>query len=508
MYINEFPISSEYDQALAAPKECFKDPDLKAGVITIGSDGYVYSKAGRQSRLYRVITDNKTIAVRCFVSSAAVIPERYRLFQKYLRSTKIDCLVDFELLDEGILVQGSWFPVVKMPWLEGSSLDQYIDKQLHNLPALAWLAAEWQLACRKLSESKISHGDLENSNIIISQNALKIVDYDTIFFPGLTGFADYDTWHPNFQHPERTSMDYGSYVDNFSAWVIFISLYALSIDSSLWLKLECGEQNLLFRHGDFRFPPASKAFYLLDNHENADLRLLSKQLKGFLNQNLITIPDLRLVNALLPNWHEPAVISLGGAGSSLSDTKYDTDRSNKAAVPDVDAETGFVYVAASEPITSSYSSSNDKVTNPLPDSLPITPASSGAMDNSGISGADNSFSENSFIDSFIAQVNNNSQQREGLDSNVNSLASIATAAQLEASKTNAGQSASYAENLPSFSTAVPSVPADKQSRQKRLQKQGRRRKQVKQSSLMISMFFVAAALLILLTVMVLMTTYR
>lgn len=470
MHINEFPISSEYDQALIVPKECFKDLELKTGVITIGSDGYVYSKAGRQSRLYRVITGNKTIAVRCFVSSASVIPDRYRLFQKYLGRTKVDCLVDFQLLDEGIFVNESWFPVVKMPWLEGSSLDKYIDKQLHNGPALAWLAVQWQQACRKLVESEISHGDLENSNIIISDSTLKIVDYDTIFFPGLAGFADYDTWHPNFQHPERTRMDYGSYVDNFSTWVIFISLFALSVDPSLWLRLEGGEQNLLFRHGDFRFPPASKAFYLLDNHENRNLRILSKQLKSFLNQNLITIPDLRLINVLLPDWQEALSGSQSAGSSSFAGT----------------GDTG----------------------QELPVFLPIAGPLSPVSDSLACGDQESVLAEHSLIDSFIAQVSSNPQTESQLAYNDELVQGAGS-----------GETAKPGNPLPkmilpvaaqSLDVSVAATPASvyKQARQKRSQKQGQSRTQIKQAHWLWSMFLAAAGVLILLTVMVFMAAGR
>ena len=98
----------------------------------------------------------------------------------------------------------------------------------------------------------IAHGDLQHGNIKVEAGCrIILVDYDGMFVPSMQGFTSNELGHRNYQHPGRTKDHFGGYLDNFSAWSIYTSLYCLTLDPTLWRKLEAGDECLLFRQEDY-----------------------------------------------------------------------------------------------------------------------------------------------------------------------------------------------------------------------------------------------------------------
>ncbi len=62
----------------------------------------------------------------------------------------------------------------------------------------------------------------------------------------------------------RTEFDYNANLDNFSSWVIYISLIALSEQPQLWRQFRGGDECLLFRKDDFENPEKSSLFHNLE----------------------------------------------------------------------------------------------------------------------------------------------------------------------------------------------------------------------------------------------------
>jgi len=138
-----------------------------------------------------------------------------------------------------------------------------------------------------LRSAGIAHGDLQHGNVLVVNGDFRLIDYDGMFVPALKGKFSNEVGHRNYQHPQRTEFDFGLAIDNFSAWVIYISLIALSIDSSLWNQLKAGDECLLFRREDFEEPFASQPLSLLSTHR--DQRLVS--LVGLFQSIIYRSPD-------------------------------------------------------------------------------------------------------------------------------------------------------------------------------------------------------------------------
>jgi predicted flap endonuclease-1-like 5' DNA nuclease len=174
-----------------------------------------------------------------------------------------------------------------MEWVKGELLNEYIRKHLGNSIALLDLAKRWFSMVTALQAAGIAHGDLQHGNVVVVNGELRLIDYDGMYVPTLAGRASNEVGHRNYQHPQRTEFDFGISTDNFAAWVIYITLLALSIDPGLWHRVQGGDEYLLFRREDFADPLSSATFALLSKHSDQRLETLA----NFFQSLLFYSPD-------------------------------------------------------------------------------------------------------------------------------------------------------------------------------------------------------------------------
>ena len=75
-------------------------------------------------------------AVKCFTKPVADRHERYHAISEHLQRTDLPFAVAFTYQKEGIRVRGPWYPVVKMDWVEGLTLTQFVRGNLDQPPLL------------------------------------------------------------------------------------------------------------------------------------------------------------------------------------------------------------------------------------------------------------------------------------------------------------------------------------------------------------------------------------
>lgn len=144
----------------------------------------------------------------------------------------------------------------------------------------------------ELQAAHISHGDLQHGNVLVVGDRLRLIDYDGMFVPALAGDMSREVGHRNYQHPARTEFDYGLYLDNFSAWVIYLSLVALSVHPELWSNHRGGDECLLFRKEDFLQPNSSALLRDINRSSNIQLRSLAQLFRSLLNFSPQDVPSL------------------------------------------------------------------------------------------------------------------------------------------------------------------------------------------------------------------------
>ena len=81
--------------------------------------------SGSFASVYRIERAAEKWAVRCFLRQGAD-QARYALLSRYLSGLSVSGLVEFAFLPQGIRVRAQWYPIVKMEWVEGITLQSYV----------------------------------------------------------------------------------------------------------------------------------------------------------------------------------------------------------------------------------------------------------------------------------------------------------------------------------------------------------------------------------------------
>lgn len=253
---------------------------------------------GAFASVYKLSDAERQWAVRCFLRPPADLQSRYEAMSAYLDMKRPQHTVTFHFQPRGIRVRAGWFPILKMTWLEGSSLETFLSNHIENRTTLSHLAAAFKTATADLSVNGIAHGDLQHGNIIVLKDSLRLVDYDGMFVPPLAGRDSNELGHPNYQHPSRRAAHFGPFLDNFSSHVIYGSLLCLSMDPQLWQRLAGGDECLILRQRDFADPLSSYAFSSLEHHSFENIRIIGRQLRALLQ---VPPEDIPVLGGALPD---------------------------------------------------------------------------------------------------------------------------------------------------------------------------------------------------------------
>ena len=305
-----WPEMTAYQEAIQHPPSCFTDPELRSGRPVLDRLGLPRPISGNFACVYQLECDSRKVAVRCFLSHYPDLEKRYAVIGQHLRRAGLPCMVDFEFLSQGIRLRGQVYPILKMEWVEGQPLNTYLENNLAK-PAAIWDVAQRFLATTAdLRRWQIAHGDLQHGNILISNGQLRLVDYDGMYVPGLSGMSSAELGHRNYQHPRRTGKDFGPDLDNFSVWAIYLSLVAFCAGPRLWREADAGDDRLLFRQEDFEHPDGSGVFRTLSEIQDNEFQRLLSFFRTCLSADLARIPPLDGMH-ILRHMPAPALVHPG-----------------------------------------------------------------------------------------------------------------------------------------------------------------------------------------------------
>jgi hypothetical protein len=275
----KLPPADEYQRAILNPGVCFADAELKHGQPHTNNWGLPLPWSGQFACVFRLKTKAGLRAVRCFTSQVTDQQDRYAALHDHVSGSAAPMLADFEYQPQGVLVKGEWYPIVKMEWIAGETLDRVVERYCANkdAQALSGLAKQWMKVVDGLQRRQIAHGDLQHDNILVNNGSIQLVDYDGIYVPGLHHLSGLELGHPHYQHPGRKLSDYGPGIDNFPALVIYLSLIALAGDSTLWDRFH-QDKHLILRNEDYRLRSESPLFLELTKSRSPEVVRLSLEL--------------------------------------------------------------------------------------------------------------------------------------------------------------------------------------------------------------------------------------
>ena len=296
-----WPGITDFSETIQNPRLCFKGTELEAGTVFANQRGMPLVFSGAFACVYSVEAGGRKFAVRCFTREVKDQQTRYNQLSEYLINVLPPSFVHFEYVEHGINLKGSWYPIVRMEWVEGESLSSFVGANIYDPGALRRVAAQWRGGpAASLRGLGIAHNDLQHGNVMVQADGrIRLVDYDGMFLPQFRGERSPELGHKNFQHPLRTAEDYDAYVDNFPSLVVYLSLLAIASDSSLWSFYN--DDNLIFTRNDFADPGQSPLFDLLKKSHDQTVAKLAERLEECCALPVEKVPDLETILHDIPN---------------------------------------------------------------------------------------------------------------------------------------------------------------------------------------------------------------
>jgi hypothetical protein len=318
---NSYPTGRDYSDAVSNPAHCFQDAALRASVaVTDHPGGLPRPISGNFATVFTLTeADSHRWAVKCFTRAAPDQQERYGRISATLNYGNPDWRVPFEYVEEGILFGARRYPILKMEWIEATGLIPYIEGQLGQPLALSQLASAFADLVRDMSDRGIAHGDLQHGNLLVARDgSLRLVDYDGMYVPGLEQLGASELGHPNYQSPQRTMAHWGRDLDRFSAWVVYCSLLALSLDPGLWHLLHTdGDEALILTQADYSNPAGSLALRFMLQSSDPRLTAIGQKLRDITALDLGAVPPLEPATLPAPAW-QPVTSTTGHVRGSVS----------------------------------------------------------------------------------------------------------------------------------------------------------------------------------------------
>lgn len=306
------PSCEDYITAIEVPR-LIKATELSGGKV-VCSNGNPIMYAGGFCVVFPFrLSSSKKVAVRCWTAHVPDADKRSDKIASELKRSGLPYFVEFDYIHEGIATSNGVFPIVIMDWVEAAPLKEYINSHIAETHLIFYLAEQFKLMVSDLHKASFSHGDLQHGNIMVTNDGkIILVDYDSMFVPGLENVSDEIKGLPGYQHPGRTNLkNLSPKADYFSELIIYTSLIALSKYPQLWQQLNIQKtETLLFTQEDLDFPDRAVIFKVLkkDRELNPLIVAIESALKEQNLENLLPLEDTaiaestRIVGGLQNKW--------------------------------------------------------------------------------------------------------------------------------------------------------------------------------------------------------------
>lgn len=292
--------------------------------------------SGAFAAVFKGSLNGRTYAIRCFLSAEDETINRYKAICSYLKNIHSSWKTDCEYIENEISLNGNSYPILKMEWINGLLINQFVSNHLSENKVLAELQAKLVSVSEDLERNKIGHGDIQCGNIIISGTSdyfqVKLIDYDGMYVPDLANKKSIEKGRSEFQHPKRTLNNFSPEMDRFSFWVMLTALEALKLDKTLWREVMQGGfntlDNFLFTIQDFLNPNQSALFNRLYNLNSTSLNFYLETLKWLCNSEYSVIPPPALYgnssksSKSIPSEHQKYVPNSQSIDRTVSVNKY------------------------------------------------------------------------------------------------------------------------------------------------------------------------------------------
>src|SRR6185295_19759598 len=135
--MSDWPNYNDYTTSIQTPGLCFRDAELRRSSVEkhpLTRMPKVWT--GNFAQVYALTDSNRRWAVKCFTRSSVDIRQRYATISALITSIGLPYFSEFTLLDDEMLVSGRRYPILKMRWVNGQTLDKFVEANLYQPKAL------------------------------------------------------------------------------------------------------------------------------------------------------------------------------------------------------------------------------------------------------------------------------------------------------------------------------------------------------------------------------------
>ena len=247
-----YPSISDYIEALRDAEDSLSE--LKDLRLVYDDQGHPIMSSGNFAVVFKMQTPTGEYhALKCFLRDQEERSERYRMIAEELQYVQSTYLVKFRYLESELFVDipntgGEEYPVLLMDWVDGIPLDQYLKTIINKNKGYEkdLLAYRFSLLARWLVTQPFAHGDLKPDNICVRDDgSLVLLDYDGMYVPALSGRKPLEQGSPHYRHPLRSTLSFDEHIDDYSLSLILLSLRAIALDETLYVRYSSSEYLLL-----------------------------------------------------------------------------------------------------------------------------------------------------------------------------------------------------------------------------------------------------------------------
>jgi hypothetical protein len=255
------PSGLAYGLAVQHPSLAFAgDAVLATATPVPGMFGQPKAFSGNFAIVFQLTaTDGQLWAAKCFTRDVAHRHERYEAIHQLLHSIERPWEVPFEYRPAGIEVEGARHPLVRMAWIDATTLGTFLRDEQVSDDEVAAVSRSFLEVVASLDVDGIAHGDLQHGNILVDrERRVRLVDYDGMFVPAIAHLGAAENGHPGYQSPKRTRAHFDATLDRHSAWVVHLALRVRALAPSLFVEMDVDDDGLLLTAEDLSDPTAGR----------------------------------------------------------------------------------------------------------------------------------------------------------------------------------------------------------------------------------------------------------
>jgi serine/threonine protein kinase len=266
----QYPLISEYVRAI-----CHANDNLDALNFlepVMDNHGEPLHSSGAFAVVFKMKDTNvKSFALKCFTTEQQDREEAYTKITEELEKNDSPYLMSVKYYNKELFVDSKCtseteFPVLLMDWIEGETLETYILSNYAEHKLMSELAYRFCEMAAWLHSQIFAHGDIKPDNIMVKPNGnLVLIDYDGMYVPSMNGQKAPILGSRNLSHPLRSSTDFNETIDDFSLAAISLSLYAISLDQSLFEEYG-NSDGMLFSYSDYLNLSKSKSLMAITKY--------------------------------------------------------------------------------------------------------------------------------------------------------------------------------------------------------------------------------------------------